>query len=161
MTGMTISNIYYHYNSKEGLLFSVLESTTEPLIAELKKVSRLDIDPLERFRLLVKTHLTYHANHMREGRIFWIDEEQLSPEYMKKNKQYQKDIFSIYMKQLNILQAANITNNKHPTVTLFSLFGAINAMLRWYHPEGLLTLDQIIDDIIDFVLHGVLGSPSN
>lgn len=70
--GMSISNIYHYYKSKEGLLLAILEHSTIPLLEELGRVSEMDMDPLERFKLLLQTHLRQAASRKKESKVFFM-----------------------------------------------------------------------------------------
>lgn len=160
-TGMTISNLYYYFNNKEGLLLSILERSSRHLVDTLQGVSELAMEPFERFKLLVRTHLSLVKVHKKEAKIFFLDEEHLSPEGNKLNKQFQLDILNIYRLALQNLQAKGLIKYQHLTVLAFNILGVINWHLRWYRPEGSLSLEDSTEEIMDFILHGILGSPSN
>jgi hypothetical protein len=45
-------------------------------------------------------------------------------------------------------------NNLH--VVAFNILGVINWKLRWYRWDGPLTQDQVIKEMVDFIMHGIL-----
>ncbi len=160
LMGMTISNIYYYFGNKDGLLLAILEHSSKHLLEKLRLVSAMDVEPLERFKELVKTHLGLVEVHKKEAKIFFLDEEHLSKEGNKVNKQFQIDILALYRRELEILKSAGYINYKNLTILAFNILGVINWHLRWYRPEGKLTLDQINDEVLIFILHGILGNPA-
>jgi AcrR family transcriptional regulator len=159
-TGMTISNIYYYFGSKDGLLLNILEHSSRNLLNRLREVSECDMEPLERFKLLVRTHLNLVKFHKREAKIFFLDEENLSPEGNKVNKQFQVDILNLYRNHLGMLHRLGYANYPHLTILAFNILGVINWHLRWYRPGGPIPLEDLTEEIMDFILHGVLGNPS-
>lgn len=155
-SGMTISNIYYYFGSKEGLLLAILENSTLRIVEELRQVAESDIEPLERFKLLLKTHIDLLLKvYRREAKILFLDEEHLS----RISKQFQIEILDIYRQELQNLQSVGYLSSRNATILAFNIFGVINWPLRWHKPEGRMTLEQISDELITFVLHGVF-SPS-
>ena len=42
ISGMTITNIYYYFGSKEGLLLEILEQLTRQIVEKLRQVSESD-----------------------------------------------------------------------------------------------------------------------
>jgi len=158
MTGMTISNIYYYFDNKEGLLYAILEKATHQIVEELREVIDCDMEPLERFKLLVKTHFRSLLEvHRKEAKILFLDEEDLS----RLSKTFQVDILNIYRKELRELQSLGFVGQRNTTLLAFDIFGVLNWHLRWHNPEGPMTIEQISDEMLAFVLHGALGSPDS
>ena len=155
--GMSISNIYHYFGSKEGLWLAILERSAEGIVDELRQVSELEMEPLARFKLLLETHISRSKYHKKEAKIFFIDEEHLTAEGNKINQKIQREILDIYIKELRNLEAMGYVNCKSLTVLAFNILGIINWQLRWYRPKGDLSLEDIAQEIISFVMHGVLG----
>ncbi len=155
LTGMTVPNIYYHFGSKEGLLVAILERATKQIVDGLGEVvARTDLEPLDRFKLLLKTHFDLLVNVGRkEADILFLEEEHVS----RFRKPFQIDLMNMYRKELRNLQHLGYVNQKNVTVLAFNIFGVINWHLRWYKPEGKMTLDEIKEEMISFILCGMSG----
>lgn len=123
--GMTISNIYYYYGNKYGLLLAALEHLSMDLIQQLQRRTKMDSDPLGRFKLLVTTHLDNIARDKNKTSLFFLDEEALSPSGNEINKQFQLSILNVYRQELQNLRAAGYINYKNITVLAFNVIGVI------------------------------------
>lgn len=160
--GMSISNIYHYFGSKEGLWLAILEHSATGVLEKLREVSEREIDPLERFKLLVETHVGRSKYHRKEAKIFFIDEEHLTEEGNKINQKIQREILDIYLKELRILEEMGYLKCRSLKILAFNILGVINWHLRWYRPDGPLSLEEVSQDIVSFVMHGILsGQPSN
>jgi TetR/AcrR family transcriptional regulator, cholesterol catabolism regulator len=158
LTGMTISNIYYHYGNKEGLLVAILERTTRQIVDGLNEIVSLDADPLERFKLLLRAHFDLLVSIGRkESDILFLEEEHVS----RFRKPFQIELLDIYRRELNQLKALGYVNQENLTILAFNIFGVINWHLRWYKPDGKMTSDQIKDEMVSFILFGMTGRPSS
>ncbi len=156
LTGMTISNIYYHYGSKEGLLIAILERATREIVDGLTEVVNRDIDPLERFKLLLRAHFDLLINIGRkEANVLFLEEEHVS----RFIKPFQIEILDIYRKELQTLKSAGYVSQENLTILAFNVFGVINWHLRWYKPGGRLSLDEVANELVDFVFYGICGPP--
>ena len=157
LTGMTIPNIYYHFGSKEGLLIAILERATRQIVHGLGQVvARSDLDPLDRFKLLLKTHFDMLINVGRkEADILFLEEEYVS----RFRKPFQIELLDIYRKELQTLKSLGYVSQENVTVLAFNVFGVINWHLRWYKPEGKMTLDQVKDEMVAFLFYGMAGPP--
>jgi TetR/AcrR family transcriptional regulator, cholesterol catabolism regulator len=156
---MSISNIYHYFGNKEGLLVAILEHASKELLRRLNAVRESDLPPVERFRELVETHLRLSKENNDQGKIFSLDEEHLSPEGEGVNRRIQREILSIYREELSELQKEGIARDRSLSVLTFNVLGVINWQLRWYRPEGALSFEQVTDEIVSFILYGVLGGP--
>lgn len=155
--GMSISNIYHYYGSKEGILLAIFQQSAMRLLENLRQVAELDIDPLARFKLLIKTNLTLTGRFRNEARVYTIEKEQYPAEAQERTREVQREILSIYISQLQALADAGLLSSDNMTILAFNVLGVINWPLRWYREDGPLSFDEVSDDIIRFVLRGVLN----
>jgi AcrR family transcriptional regulator len=158
LTGMTISNIYYYFGNKDGLLLAILEHSAKKVLDRLRVAPPPDLGPLERFKRLLRTHLDLVEIHKREAKIFFLDEENLSAEGMSINRRFEKEIVELYLRELRALKEMGYIDYENLTILALNILGVINWHLRWYRPGGKLTLTQINDEVIRFILHGVIAN---
>jgi AcrR family transcriptional regulator len=155
--GMSISNIYHYFGNKEGLWLAILEYSSKGIVEDLRHVSELEMEPLARFKLLVETHIKRSKHHRKEAKIFFIDEEHLTDEGNKINQRIQREILNIYIQELRVLEAKGFVSCRSLKVLAFNTLGVINWHLRWYRPEGALSLEEVSEEISSFIMHGILG----
>ena len=155
--GMSISNIYHYFVNKEGLMLAILEQSSKRLLDHLRQISEKEMEPLDRFRLLIESHVRLSEVFRKESKIFFIDEDHLSPEGNEKNLQNQREILNIYLKELKILKDSGFLSSQNLLVLAFNILGVINWQLKWYRPSGALTMDDVCKEIVRFVMHGLLG----
>ncbi|MGD2124807.1 MAG: TetR/AcrR family transcriptional regulator [Desulfobacteraceae bacterium] len=157
-TGMSISNIYHYFVNKEGLLLAILQRSSRRLLDELRQVCGMDLEPLDRFEALLETHIHLCREFGKETKIFFLDEEHLSPEGNEINLQIQREVLAIYLGQLRELERLGYVHCRSLTVLAFNILGVINWHLRWYRPDGALSHDETSEQMISFILRGVLGT---
>ena len=76
--GMTTSNIYHYFGTKSGVLAAIEKQTLEPIMQEFRRITSLDMPPLDRLVLLIRTHITYMDARRKESKIFTLNEETFS-----------------------------------------------------------------------------------
>lgn len=158
LTGMTISNIYYHFGNKEGLFLAILEHSSKRLVDKLREAFESETDPVRRFEHLIRTHLGMAKEHSKEAKIFFSSGEYLSPEGEDVNRQFQLDILNLYQTALRALRESGHLHYDNLTILSLNILGVVNWHLRWYRPDGGLTLAQTVEEVVNFVLHGVFGT---
>jgi TetR/AcrR family transcriptional regulator, cholesterol catabolism regulator len=156
--GMTTSNIYHYFDTKEGLLAAIEQQTLEPITREFRRIASLDMPPLDRFVLLIRTHLAYLDVHRKESLIFSsLSEETFPPGRKDLNKKFQTETFFIYRSEIERL-LSSIGMKKNSTILAFSTLGSIIWFLRWYRPDGDMAFDEVANAIIDYILSGITGN---
>lgn len=155
--GMSISNIYHYFGSKEGLLLSILQNSAKQVVDQLDLVNDQESDPVERFKSLIKTHILMSKDHKKEVKIFFLDEEHLSQEGIEINKQFQRDVLNIYKRELETLKTRGYIRYENLTALALNILGVINWQLRWYRPDGSIPLEKIAEEILTFIMYGVIG----
>jgi AcrR family transcriptional regulator len=155
---ISLSNIYHHFGNKEGLLVAILEHASQRLVEELKEKSELDLPPKEKLKTLVETHIRLAGSYTEETKIFFLDEEHLSEDGEDINRRIQRQIYGFYMKVLKELHEAGLIQSRNISVLAFNIFGVINWQLRWYRNDGPLSLDEVKDEMVAFIMNGVFGA---
>jgi len=154
--GMTTSNIYHYFGTKGGVLAAIERQTLEPIMREFRRIASLDMPPLDRFILLLRTHLTYMDAHRKESKIFTLSEETFPSNKRSLNKEFQTETFSIYRSEIERL-LSSMGRKGNSTIAAFSTLGVVIWFLRWYRPDGRSSLEEVINAIIEYVLHGIIG----
>lgn len=153
--GMTTSNIYHHYGTKAGLLSAIEKDTLTPLLDELEKIKELDMPPEDRLILLIKTHLRFMNAHRKETKIFTFFEGE-----SELSKKYQVKTYTIYRSEIQRLAESTGRKIDVSVATLCTL-GTVIWFLRWYSPDGRLSIEEILKNITDYVLNGIMGNGNN
>lgn len=153
----SVSNVYHHFQNKEDLWLAILEYSVHDMPEKLRKAAYGEGAPMENFCRLVRTHLQLSALHCREWKIFFIDEERLSPKGKQINRDIQKEILDIYVEQLRIMKSHGLIRTRNIKVLAFNVLGVINWFLRWRDPQRGLDEEEIYDEIVSFVLYGACG----
>lgn len=158
--GMSISNIYHYFGNKDGLLLAILKRSSVDVVTRLQGVLATDIEPVEKLKHLLRTHICLCAEYCKATKVFFLDEEHLSEEGVRINQELQREVFNAYLSVLGDLKKTGVIKRLDIKVLAFNLLGIVNWQLRWYRPEGRLTVEEVADEIILFALYGISGSPA-
>jgi AcrR family transcriptional regulator len=159
--GTLISDIYYHFGSKDGLLLAILDEKISYVTVDLQEISKRDIDPIERFELMVRTMVMSIKLLEKEAKIMNFDKEYISPECNERLTRGQLETMNLFEKELLNLRALGYIQYKHTRLLAANTLSLIAWLVRWYRPEGTLSLSEIGDEIMTFIFHGVFGRPSS
>lgn len=155
--GVSLSNLYHYFKNKEGLWLAILEYSIKGLPEKLVNAAESGNDPLDSFTCLVREHLRQTVFHQRESRIFIIDSDRLSEEGKRLNREIQMRILYIYLDSLRNLKEAGLVRSNHLKILAFNILGSVNWYMRWYRPDGPMSAEQTIEEVVEFALFGVVG----
>lgn len=159
--GRSVSNIYHYFENKEALWFAIFEKSIKALPGELRDALDGVVGPHKRVTALVCRHLEVTEHYRRESKIFFIDEERLSPAGNRINKRTQKEILAIYMAELEGLKSSGVLGGADVKIAALNILGVINWYLRWSKP-GMSAAKRTatVDEVLQFILRGLTGGKS-
>ena len=154
---ISASSIYHYFGSKEDLMVAVLDTISTQYLQELSAVIQEEMLPLDRFRFLIEKHVCLIIKHWRSAKITNIDQENISREGKELDIKNQRQVLDIYLRELKTLNDLGYLHAFDLSVLAFSILGTIMWVVRWYRPEGKLSLEEISKQIASFVLNGALN----
>ncbi len=160
--GITSSIIYHYFKDKEDLLFEIIRSTTQDLIQTVREAEKTIKDPEECLREMLRAHIVnFNIKRKKESIIVVSDTHLLRNHNRQVMVKMQREIFDIYMKKLNELsKRGRLREDIDLVVMNFSIFGIINTFYQWYRERGRLTREEVAENVINFLLHGIIRSVS-
>jgi AcrR family transcriptional regulator len=163
--GIQKASIYYHYPSKEELLFHILESTLLDLTAFLEKCLEKTKGIESQMRAAVRGHVRFHLERQKENFIANSELRGLSAEHFRAIVNI-RDEYELIFQDL-ILKGAQEGAFKDGDVKILSyaILTLCTAGASWYNPKGRLTVDEIADIYEEFIINGLkqgaLAPPAN
>jgi AcrR family transcriptional regulator len=151
-TGMRSGSPFYHFASKQDLLFEASMRGLAPALAELEAIWAGRGSTLARFRAMLRTHLgqllgtdpDMAAMVVSEWR--WLEGEQRAQVIALRDRFEQ-----LWQDVLEALAAEGRLPRADPTTRLFFL-GALHGVPQWYREGGALGIEQVADALARFVL---------
>lgn len=154
--GITQAALYYHFKSKEEILFTILERSVNNLYFQLKSLFMEDLEPVEKLRHVIMQHMLTIRDYRDESKIIIEDKRHLSEDLLKQVKEKEKTIFNLYKSHLKEMQKTGKIKECELTVITFSILGMINWLYHWYRPDKALPIERIGEEFIDNLLYGLL-----
>ena len=136
--GVSKALLYHYYPDKEAILFDILSSHLETLVAAVRKASASAGDPIERFRTIVGTLLELYRHADAEHQV-----QIASLKLLPKDKQ-QPLLASerILVRIMSDALAAAVPAAKQKRVLkplTMSVFGMLNWHYMWFREGGPMT----------------------
>ncbi|MFW6010741.1 MAG: TetR/AcrR family transcriptional regulator, partial [Gemmatimonadota bacterium] len=90
-TGVSLSGLYYYFSSKEELLFLIQDHCFSTLLEQLQDDLAREDDPELRLRLLVRNHLRFFVDNMKEMKVLSHESDVLTARYRDRILQHKRD----------------------------------------------------------------------
>ncbi|MGU7784480.1 TetR/AcrR family transcriptional regulator [Burkholderia sp. PU8-34] len=161
-SGTSKARLYHYYESKEAILFDLLDRYTKRLmliIAEVEGTSqRRGLTEREAFAELVRAFLTeYETSHSRHVALL-NDVKYLEDAQREIVLDRQRDIVAAFARQLARAYPEHISKENQTSVTMM-VFGMINWTFTWLKPGGRLGYRDFAEQVIGMIERG-LSSPA-
>lgn len=158
--GITQAAIYYHFENKEQILYTIIEIYAKEILSVLNASIEGKTEPLEKLKNAVSQHIIYMETRGKGAKIMIEDKKFLSGEFNRLVRAKEKCVYTFYKKRLAELQESGEIGKCDLTATTFSILGMINWIYHWYRPEKGLSLKQVSEDIVQMIFHGILPYPA-
>jgi AcrR family transcriptional regulator len=159
--GITKAGIYHYVESKQDLLFAIMNFGMDRLEMRVIAPARAVADAEQRLRTIIRNH----ALLIMEGSavagynpVTVLNDEMagLTPTHRRKVLQRKRDYLDLLRDTLQQLKDEGKLKEVDDTVAAFSLFGMLLWLSRWYHPDGKLSAERVANEMEKIALGGIL-----
>jgi len=159
--GLTKAGVYHHIEGKRDLLFRIMNFGMDELDENVIFPARAITDAESRLRAIITNHAQLIISHITPQGYnpvtIVVDEVAgLTPEHRRKIDQRKRAYIDLIRETLKQLKEEGKLREVDVTVATFSLLGTVLWLSRWYHPDGRLTPEQIVEEISKIALGGLL-----
>ena len=153
---VSIATIYYYFNNKDDLLFNIIDSNGNDLLAVLDTAKKEHSDPLEQLRLMLFGHICLTREKKNEVKVYVEEQVNLTKKYKNNIYKQHRRIYDTYIDQLRELKRLNLLRFESLPVIAFAMFGMVNWVYRWYRDNGEKDIEEVARTLIDLFFHGIL-----
>lgn len=155
--GVRPGGLYNHFDSKQDILFYLVDRWLTRLYNELVAVIESLTDPDEQMREAVRLHVHFHGVHAAEMLIADNEIRALLP----KNRRIIVEKRKRYEMVLQKILSAGTKTGRFPVadrkIASFAIIGMCTHVASWYNPAGPKKIETIADLYADLILHGLSG----
>jgi AcrR family transcriptional regulator len=159
-TGVSLSGLYYYFESKQKLLYLIQNNAFTFIVDRLRSRLHLVHEPQARLRLLVQNHVEYFLSHPNQMKVLSHEEEALEPPYRDEVAAIKRRYYALAREIFDAVAGKGITPGLNPRVAVLSLFGMMNWVYKWHNPKIDPHAEELTDAIVGIFLHGVLTTPA-
>ena len=153
---MSMSGMYYYFQSKERLLYLIQKHAFSTIIAGLR--ARLDAvqDPEQRIRAFILNHLDFSLANQKAMKVLSHEDEALKNGYGAEIAALKREYYRLCLGLLDDFKRERALQFSSRTAVL-SLFGMMNWLYTWYNPRVDGSAEELAGQMAGIFLEG-LGS---
>jgi TetR/AcrR family transcriptional regulator, cholesterol catabolism regulator len=152
-TRVSLSGLYYYFQSKEELLFLIQDRAFGTLLESLHSKLATTDDPVRKLRILVENHLRYFVSNMAEMKVLSHEGGSLTGEFRRSVNSKKRRLSEIAMEILREIRPDSALDLR---VATFGLFGMMNWVYNWYRTDDDVPVDRMAEDMCKLFLGGYL-----
>lgn len=153
--GFSKSLIYHYYAAKEDILYDVMRSHIDALVAVKDRVANEGGSPETRLRRLAHDLLDHYVGASDSQKVLLYELNQLTPAQRSDIVAKQRDIVD-FTQSLFAALDRRASNHGELRVKVMLFFGMLNWTHNWFRPDGAIGRDRIADQAVNAML-GDLG----
>ena len=159
-TGVSLSGLYYYFESKQKLLY-LIQVNAFTLIIERANARLANVhNPRARLRTLVQNHIEYFLSHPHEMKVMAHEEDALEPPYREEVATIKRRYYTLAREIFEAVTAGTaLPAGLNPRVAVLSLFGMMNWVYKWHNPKVDPNAEQLSEALVGIFLRGVLAEP--
>jgi TetR/AcrR family transcriptional regulator, cholesterol catabolism regulator len=152
-TGVSLSGLYYYFDSKEELLFLIQDHAFGTLLENVERLLEGVDEPLRRLRILMETHLRYFISAKAEMKLLSHEAEALTGDFRRNVNRKKRRLTEIAMA---ILRRLRPEGDVDVEVATFAMFGMMNWLYNWHRADEHPPVERIVDDMFRIFTEGFL-----
>ena len=153
-SGVSLSGLYYYFESKEELLYLIQKDTFGTIVARLRERLEEVNDPAERIRCFIHNHLEYFLASQKAMKVLSHEDDVLKNGWGAEIAAIKREYYRICMELLDEYKQARGLEFSSRTAVL-SLFGMMNWIYTWYNARVDAEAAELAREMGDIFLRGI------
>ena len=156
--GLSRGALYHYFDSKEAILFAMLDTHVRGLLGKLEAAMLPGGTPVEQLTRLIEAMVICNAGSPHEQVILLNDLPSLSAHEQSEIKGLENKIVDLMASVLVQIDSGGKINKSTRKVYTMILFGIINYTYTWYKPDLGVKPKQFAKMATELFLDGILAS---
>ncbi len=152
--GMTKAGLYYYFESKEELLYQILDSYMDDLLAGIRNIHKQVSDPLCFIQECIRFQVTLYCKDKYRSKLIIHDENCLSGKYYQALKEKQRIYLSYWREGLENYCRQEGLKTDNLSVDVHFLVGMCNWIYQWYSEKGEVSPDALAERVFNIFFYG-------
>ncbi|HVB21311.1 MAG TPA: TetR/AcrR family transcriptional regulator [Ktedonobacteraceae bacterium] len=156
IAGIQAASIYYHYANKEALLVEIMETYMLLLNTSTERILREQAQPLSCLHEAIANHIRLHTTYKAEFFIIDTELRALDGENRAHILSLRDQYEALLQQILRDGMEQGVFRRSDVKVSSYAIIAMCTEVATWFHPDGRLTVQQVIDMYSSMITQGLL-----
>ena len=154
-------SLYHYVDSKQAILFALLNEALELILERLENVAEQEISPEQKIRQATRAYISFLAENPSLSSVLLLEYRSLEEDYKKLHIPRRDQVDQYWREFIAEGTAQGDFYAADPGLASKALLGILNWTVTWYREDGPLSAAQIADQFIELFLVGLLARNKN
>ena len=155
--GMSKALLYHYYRDKEQILFDIVDTYMDRLLALVQEGAALELPPKEKLAEVIKRFMAEYEHSQDQHMVVVQDLKFMRKDAFEHVVEKERKVVAAFADVIAEVEPSFIKKKLSKPVTMV-LFGMINWTFTWLRANGTLTYADMADLVTDIFLHGISGA---
>jgi AcrR family transcriptional regulator len=157
--GLLKSSIYSHVSSKEDLLLEVVRRAERLFNQSARQALTTNSGEADRLKALISGHVQVILDHSDEARTFLNEARSLDEPHREAVITVRDGYENIFRQVIKAgVKNGEFDNRVDPAICTIFILSVLNAIGRWYRPNGSLGAAELVEEMWGFISPGLIRS---
>jgi len=158
--GVLKGSLYYYIESKEDLLWRIIEDVHVQAIEILDQALALDASPIERIRIHIERHVEWYLSNVKAATVFFREWRNLAGERLSTEKDRRRG-YELVIRDLMAAaqEAGEVSSELDLRYATRYVLAAVNAVPDWYRSNRGDSAAQIAENYAEMTVGLLTGTP--
>jgi AcrR family transcriptional regulator len=158
--GVLKGSLYYYIDTKEDLLWRIIEDVHEEWNEILQTANRLEAASVERMHAFIELHVEWYLLNLKAVSVFFREWQHLTGDRLRTVKARRRRYEQVVH---DLIEAAQQAGDVSPTLSVRYaaryVLAAVNAVPDWYRPSGQDSPADVATAFADMTVGLLTGTP--
>lgn len=154
--GILRGSIYAHIDSKEDLLFEIVDNVADRFLERATAISQAHSPGRRMIAELVRSHATTVAGNLHSASVFLHEWRHLSPRrrrrILEKRRAYERIVREMITKSA---ASGHLRKGVDEKLAALLILSSVNWMYQWFDPQGPLSAEAVADRFTAMIMNGI------
>lgn len=153
------ASLYHYISSKQDILVELLERALRMLIDNMKQVMDQEMPPDQKLRHAMRVYLQTMLENRELAGVLLLEHRSLEQEALEIHIPRRDEFENLWRNLIEQGLEQKVFFCSDPALATRAMLGVMNWTITWYHPDGVLSPDEIASQYASLFLHGLMIRP--
>ena len=159
--GMNQSSLYHYFDSKEDILYALINDTVDDALNTLEGICKTDISPHSKLNRVLSFYTNFYAGDQDRLRLLVNELGNLGKDYRKVLIKKERRYVHLIQLILKALSSEGRMKPIPPAVATFAFFGMVHYTIKWYDRDGPIKSGELADYFLEIFTKGIFVQNCN